>query len=184
MTLAPRSADMCHVLDTSGARPRSTRPVWVWPLCLLVGLVGCLARRRSEPPAREPGQSLVELAIVLPAVVLGLLLVIGLGILGQAKAGVEAVADEAARAGALTSTPAAAEAAATDRAYHVATGYGLDPARLEVTIDAGDFQRGGTFSVEVDYSVPLHELLPMIWGGDVALRHSASEPIDVYRTFR
>jgi len=111
-------------------------------------------------------------------------LVIGLGILGQAKSGVQAVADEAARAGALTSTPEAAEAAATDRAYHVAQGYGLDPGRLEVTIDTGDFRRGGTVSVEVDYSVPLHELLPMIWGGDVTLRHTASEPIDMYRTFR
>jgi Flp pilus assembly protein TadG len=131
---------------------------------------------------REPGQSLVELAVVLPAVVLGLLLVIGLGMLGQAKAGVQAVADEAARAGALTSTPAAAEATATDRAYQVAAGYGLDPGRLGVTIDTGDFQRGGTLRVEVEYSVPLHDLLPMIWGGDVALQHSASEPIDLYRT--
>ena len=67
--------------------------------------VACLAPGGFRPAAREPGQSLVELAIVLPAVVVGLLLVIGLGILGQAKAGVQAVADEAARAGALTSTP-------------------------------------------------------------------------------
>ena len=119
---------------------------------------------------------------MLPAVVVGLLLVIGLGILGQAKAGVQAVADEAARAGALSNTPAAAQAAGTDRAYRVAEGYGLDPGRLAVTIDTSEFQRGGTVSAEVDYSVPLHDLLPMIWGADVALTHTASEPIDTYRT--
>jgi Flp pilus assembly protein TadG len=130
----------------------------------------------------QRAQSLVELAIVLPAVVVGLLLVIGLGILGQAKAGVQAVAGEAARAGALTSTAAAAEAAGTDRAYRVASGYGLDPARLAVSVDTRDFQRGGTLSVEVDYRVPLQDLLPMIWGGDAALSQTASEPIDVYRT--
>ena len=130
----------------------------------------------------QSAQSVVELAIVLPAVVVGLLLVIGLGILGQAKAGVQAVAGEAARAGALTSTTAAAAAAGTDRAYQVATGYGLDPARLAVTVDTRDFRRGGTLSVEVDYRVPLQDLLPMIWGADVALRQTASEPIDVYRT--
>ena len=131
---------------------------------------------------RQTAQSTVELAIVLPSVVVGLLLVIGLGILGQAKAGVQAVADEAARAGALTNTPAAAEAVGTDRAYRVAQGYGLDPGRLAVTIDTSDFQRGGTVSAEVDYRVPLHDLLPMIWGADVPLSHTASEPIDAYRT--
>ena len=130
----------------------------------------------------QPAQSVVELAIVLPAVVVGLLLVIGLGILGQAKAGVQAVAGEAARAGALTSTAAAAEAAGTDRAHQVATGYGLDPARLAVTVDTRDFRRSGTLTVEVDYRVPLQDLLPMIWGADVALSQTASEPIDVYRT--
>lgn len=133
---------------------------------------------------RRPAQSLVELAIVLPAVVVGLLLVIGLGILGQAKAGVQAVADEAARAGALANTATTAEAAGISRAYAVAAGYGLDAGRLGVAIDTGDFRRGGTVSVEVNYRVPLHDLLPMIWGGDVALHHTASEPIDTYRTFR
>jgi hypothetical protein len=129
-----------------------------------------------------PAQSLVELAIVLPAVVVGLLLVIGLGILGQAKAGVQSVADEAVRAAALTNTPATAEAAGVDRAYRVAEGYGLDPARLEVSMDTRNFQRGGTVSTEVGYRVPLHDLLPMIWDADVALTHTASEPIDIYRT--
>jgi hypothetical protein len=160
---------MSNMRETSGVLERSKPRV-------------CLAVRGAALAERDPAQSLVELAVVLPAVVLGLLLVIGLGILGQSKAGVQAVADEAARAGALTSTPAAASAAATDRAYQVAAGYGLDPGRLGVNIDTGDFQRGGTLSVEVDYSVPLHDLLPMIWGGDVALQHSASEPIDLYRT--
>jgi hypothetical protein len=131
---------------------------------------------------RRRAQSLVELAIVLPAVVVGLLLVIGLGILGQAKAGVQSVAGEAARAGALSSTPAAAEAAGMERAYRVAAGYGLEPDRLDVTIDASDFQRGGTVSAEVEYRVPLHDLLPMIWVADPALTQTASEPIDVYRS--
>jgi hypothetical protein len=130
----------------------------------------------------HPAQSLIELAIVLPAVVVGVLLVIGLGILGQAKAGVQSVADEAVRAAALTNTPAAAEVAGVDRAYRVAEGYGLDPGRLEVSVDTGNFQRGGTVSAEVEYRVPLHDLLPMIWGADAALTHTASEPIDVYRT--
>jgi Flp pilus assembly protein TadG len=171
MTFATRLPEMSNTLDISRART-----------CLKPRV--CLTAGGWGRAARERGQSLVELAIVLPAVVVGLLLVIGLGILGQAKAGVQAVADEAARAGALTTAPDAASAAGINRAYQVAEGYGLDPARLDVTIDTADFQRGGTLSVEVDYRVPLHDLLPMIWGGDVALRHSASEPIDRYRTFR
>jgi hypothetical protein len=161
---------MSNVLDMSGGAGKPSQPQV------------SVALRGSARAAREPGQSLVELAIVLPAVVIGLLLVIGLGVLGQAKAGVQAVASEAARAGALTSSPAAAETAGTHRAYQVATGYGLDPGRLAVTIDIGDFQRGGTVSAEVEYRVPLHELLPLIWGADVALSQAASEPIDIYRT--
>ena len=169
ITFMPSSGELANTLEIRAARARSKPRVR-------------LAFRGSARVGHVRGQSLVELAIVLPAVVLGLLLVIGLGILGQAKAGVQEVADEAARAGALTSTSAAASAAAIDRAYQAAAGYGLDPARLAVTIDTSDFQRGGTLSVELDYSVPLHELLPMIWGGDVALHHSASEPIDIYRS--
>jgi hypothetical protein len=131
----------------------------------------------------QPAQSLVELAIALPGVAVGLLLVVGLGVLGQAKAGVQAVADEAARAGALANSADAAEGAGTSRGYAVAQGYGLDTGRLVVSLDTDNFGRGGSVSAEVEYSVPLHDLLPLIWG-DVPLRQTASEPIDAHRSFR
>jgi hypothetical protein len=133
--------------------------------------------------ARQRGQGLVELAIALPAIGVGLLMIVGLGLLAEANAGVEAVAGEAARAGALATDAASAEAAGRGRAYAVAEGYGLDSSRLQVAMHTTDFGRGGGVTVDVDYTVPLHELLPVVWG-DLPLHREAAEPVDRYRTLR
>jgi Flp pilus assembly protein TadG len=131
---------------------------------------------------RQRGQSLVELALALPGIAVGLLLVVGLGILGEAKGGVQAVAGEAARAGALSDDAATAQTAGEARGYAVADGYHLDADRLLVTVDTSDFHRGGTVRASVEYTLPLHELLPGIWG-DLPLEAHASEPVDEYRSF-
>ncbi len=133
--------------------------------------------------ARQQGQGLVEVALVLPAIAVGMLLVVGLGLLARTNGGVAGVAGEAARAGALASNAATAEQAGQDRAAAVADGYGLERERLRVSLDTADFRRGGEVRATVDYTVPLGGLVPLVWG-DVPLHHEAAEPVDPYRTFR
>lgn len=133
---------------------------------------------------REHAQGLVELAIVTPGVLLGLILLLGLGLVMRADGGVAGVAVEAARAAALASDSASAATAARNQALLVGQGYGLSNGSLKVaTVDTSGFRRGGEVRVVVSYVLPLGELPLLGWQG-MTLRHEAFAPIDPNRTFR
>jgi Flp pilus assembly protein TadG len=86
---------------------------------------------RGDVTSADRGQSTVELALVLPFVMLVLLGVVQVGGLVRDQILVVHAAREAARAGAVTTDPAAPRRAAE-------TGDGLDPGRLRVgTVRAG-----------------------------------------------
>lgn len=132
---------------------------------------------------RVRAQSVVEFVLLLPAMLVGLMIVLALGLVARADAGVAAVAVEAARAGSLASDATAVVPAAEARALAVAEGYGLEPRRLEPRVDPSDFRRGGEVRVVVDYTLVLG-VLPMLGWGTVPLHHEAAEPIDLNRTLR
>jgi hypothetical protein len=79
---------------------------------------------------RQRAQGLVELAMVMPGVLLGLMILLGLGLVVRADGGVAGVAVEAARAAALASDPRSAAAAARQRAAAAAGGSRSGPAGM------------------------------------------------------
>jgi Flp pilus assembly protein TadG len=129
----------------------------------------------------QPAQATLELALVVPGLLLGLFLITAVGLVARADGEVAGVAVEGARAGALVSSASDVEQAATDRATAVATAYGMTFQRLDVTVDASQFRRGGSVRVEVTYQLPL-DSLPLIGWGTIQLQHQAVEPVDSFRS--
>ena len=133
---------------------------------------------------RLRAQGLVELAIVLPGVMLAVMILAGLGIVLRADGGVAGVAVEAARAAALAPNASSASNAARNEAMVVAEGYGLTNGTLQLTsIDTSNFHRGGEVRVVVKYILPVSGL-PLLGWQAVTLQHEAFAPIDPNRTFR
>jgi Flp pilus assembly protein TadG len=103
---------------------------------------------------RHRGQSLVELAIVLP-----LLILLALGSaqfvrLALTRAGLDAATAAAAAAAARATSATAATAAGRQAFMPIAAAYGLDPATT-VSIDAGAFARGTAVTASASTPVAL-----------------------------
>jgi len=130
---------------------------------------------------RYSAQATIELALVVPGLLLGLFLITAVGLVARADGEVAGVAVEAARAGALVSSVANVKQAANDRAAAVATSYRMTLEHLDVVVDAGDFRRGGSVRVEVNYQLPL-DSVPLIGWGTIQLHHQAIEPVDSFRS--
>jgi Flp pilus assembly protein TadG len=130
---------------------------------------------------RYRAQATIELALVVPGLLLGLFLITAVSLVARADGEVAGVAVEAARAGALVSSSADVVPAASDRATAVATSYGMTMERLDVVVDGTDFKRGGSVRVDVTYQLPL-DSLPLIGWGTVQLHHLAVEPVDTFRS--
>lgn len=133
---------------------------------------------------RQRAQGLVELAMVMPGVLLGLMILLSLGLVLRADGGVAGVAVEAARAAALASDASRAAIAARKQAVSVGDGYGLTNGSLELAaVDASAFRRGGEVRVVITYVLPVGNL-PLLGWQAITLRHEAFAPIDPNRTFR
>jgi Flp pilus assembly protein TadG len=101
----------------------------------------------SGAPARtEGGQATVELALVLPLVVLFLLAIVQVGLIARDEVLVVHAAREAAREAAVTAASGAARRAAEG-------GSGLGGSRLDVTVVRRD-PPGGQVEVRVNYRAP------------------------------
>jgi Flp pilus assembly protein TadG len=125
---------------------------------------------RTPQPARSPhltgrgrlgddGFAAVELVILLPAFVLVLLLVVGLGRVQQAEIQVTGAARDAARAASLTRTPAAAVGAARAGVDVALAAQDLTcSGGPDVVVDTAGFAPGGRVQVQVSCSVRLGDL--------------------------
>ena len=137
----------------------------------------CLRRWLAD----QRGSALVEVALVLPLLLLLALGVVGVGRVIQARMSVSAVAREAARVAALAQSPgeAAEQGLAAGRA--VAHGYGLTNGSLRLVVDPGALDRGGAVRAAAGYRVSLDDLPLMGWvHADVAAEHV--ERVDLYRS--
>ena len=140
-------------------------------------MAACLRRWLAD----QRGSALVEVALVLPLLLLLALGVVGVGRVIQARMSVSAVAREAARVAALAQSPgeAAEQGLAAGRA--VAMGYGLTNGTLTVRVDPAALERGGAVHAWASYRVSLEDLPLMGWAGaDVAAEHV--ERVDLYRS--
>lgn len=127
------------------------------------------------------GQALVETALVLPIFLILAFGVIGIGRVTQARMEVDAVAREAARAAALASDPANALSQGTARGQSVATDYGLTNGTLQLSIDVGQFERGGEVHASADYTVSFNDL-PLLSWARVTVTSVHVERLDLYRS--
>ena len=115
----------------------------------------------DRPGGRQRGQATVELALVLPLVVVFALIVVQAGLVAKDLVLVHHAAREGARAVAVDPTPAAARAG-------VAGGARLDQGRLGVSLSGGTTE-GDLATVTVTYESPTNVPLVGALVGDVTL---------------
>lgn len=132
---------------------------------------------------REDGTAAVEMVLIAPALLLLLAVIVGSGRVVSTKSAVLSVAREAARAAAEAPDAPSAQSAANDRARSVAAGLGLDPTRLEIRHDAGDFARGAPYEVRVSYRVRLSDLPAFgVLPGSFTVRATHTELTERYKS--
>src|SRR5690606_33017270 len=130
----------------------------------------------------ERGSASVELAVVAPALVILMLLVVFAGRAADTDAQVTRAAGAAARAASLRQHPTDAAADAhTTAADNLATaGITCDP--LHVDVDLADFRAGGAVAVTVACHVPMSDMALLGVPGTRTSVSSAVEHIDQYRS--
>ncbi len=129
----------------------------------------------------QSGSALVEAALVLPVL---LVLIAGIVITGRvahAQIAVQSVARETGRTVAVAPSAAEGHAAGEVRAHAVAAGHGLAASGLDISIDAGNFERGGVVRVVAAYEVALGDL-PLLGELAVTVSSSHEQRIDLYRS--
>jgi hypothetical protein len=130
----------------------------------LVGALLAEAQPRRLAPVRRTAQALVELALVLPVVLVLVFGTIGISRYVQTSVAVIAVAHEAARAGALASSPAEAVDRMRERAASVAPGLGLTPESVKLSWDVARFGSSpGEVEAIVEYPLDFADV-PIVGG--------------------
>jgi Flp pilus assembly protein TadG len=145
-------------------------------------MTGTRPRHRARRH-RERGTATLELTVV----ALGLLVfaagLIAIGRLTDTRTALAGVAREGARAAADAPTASQAVRLGQATARQTASGYGLDPARLQISVDPQGFVRGGTLLVLASYQVRLSDLPTLrLLPGQVTLTARQLEPIDPFRS--
>ncbi|MEM9608484.1 MAG: TadE family protein [Actinomycetota bacterium] len=122
---------------------------------------------RRRPARSERGQTTVELAIVLPLIIIFLLFVVQVGLVVRAQLMVTHAVREGARAAAVGEDPTAAVVAASS----------LDPERLVVSRSGGD-QAGELVTIAVEFVAPTDVPLVGAFVGDVTLSTTATMRVE------
>ena len=130
----------------------------------------------------ECGQALVEVALVIPILLLLAFGVVAVGQVTDAQMGVSAVAREAARAAALANGPGEAASQGVTQGREVAAGYHLGDGSLQLAVNGGNFTRGGTVQASARYTVSLGDL-PLLGWTHITVGSTHLERIDLYRSF-
>lgn len=123
----------------------------------------------------------LELAILLPFVIVMLLLVVAFGRVERGRELVDQAAASAARAASLSTSPGRAQSAAVDAATQTLTDGGLSCAGMQVTVDTSSFHPGGNVTAHLSCSTDLAGLTLSGVPGHVHLSSSATSPLEPYR---
>lgn len=130
---------------------------------------------------RDAGLMALELAILAPAVIAMLLLVVGFGRVTHARQLVDQAAAASARAASLAPSPAAARSGAEQAAHDTLTGAGLSCRDARVAVDLADYRPGGILTVRVWCTSDLSRLALAGLPGQVTLDAVAASPLEPYR---
>ena len=132
----------------------------------------------------ESGAAAVEVAVLAPALVALLLLVVAAGRVTTADARVRDLAADAARAASMRASRPAAVAAA-EAAVADAVARGEVPCRTATAhVDSSGFRPGGHVSVAVHCVVDLSDLAMVGLPGERTFQSTAIEVVDRYRSDR
>jgi Flp pilus assembly protein TadG len=123
----------------------------------------------------------LELAILLPFVIIMLLLVVAFGRVERGRELVDQAAASAARAASLSTSPGAARTAAIDAATQTLASGGLSCSGMQVTVDTSTFHAGGDVTANLSCTADLSGLTLSGVPGHVHLASSATSPLEPYR---
>lgn len=129
----------------------------------------------------DRGATVVEVALLTPALLILLLLAVGLGRLAHARQQVEGAARDAARAASLERAPGRAQAAGVQAAHLTLTQAGISCQQLQVVVDVSANHPGGQVRATVTCTVSMTGLSP---AGLHTMRVSdtAIVPIEIHRS--
>lgn len=136
--------------------------------------------RRPRPD--EKGSISVEVAVLAPAFVFLMLLVVYAGKVSEAAAVVERAASNAARAASLRQHPGDAERDARDTATANLAASGVTCAELTATVDTSALRPGGTVAVTVRCEASMSDVALLGVPGRQTFTARAVEVIDRYRS--
>jgi Flp pilus assembly protein TadG len=130
----------------------------------------------------ERGSISVEVAVIAPAFVFLMLLVVYAGKVSEADGNVERAAAEGARAASLRQNPAAAidDARAVVEANLAAAG--VPCSQLDTSVDTSTFEPGGTVTVTVRCDAPMADVTLLGVPGTRSFTATSTEVIDTYRS--
>lgn len=131
--------------------------------------------------ANERGSIAVEVAIITPAFVFLMLLVVFAGKVSEADGNVERAASEAARAASLRQHPDDATADARTAAQENLVAAGVHCTVLDTSVDTSDFRAGGTVTVTVSCQASMADVTLIGVPGTRTFTARAVEVIDRYR---
>lgn len=146
-----------------------------------------VAHHRARPVRGgrgEAGTVAVEAAVVAPALVVLMLLVVFAGRVSEADGNVQRAASEAARAASLRQAPAAASQAATDTVAANLEAAGTPCRSGRTQVDTSRLRPGGTVAVEVVCTVSMSDVALLGVPGTRTFRARAVEVVDRFRSDR
>lgn len=129
----------------------------------------------------ERGSIAVEVAVIAPALVFLMLLVVYAGKVSEADGNVERAASDAARAASLRQYPGDATTDAQDTAAANLTAAGVPCLTLTTNVDTDDFAPGGTVTVTVRCEASMEDVTLLGVPGRRTFTATAVEVIDTYR---
>ncbi len=137
--------------------------------------------RRNGQGEPDRGSVSVEVAVIAPAFVFLMLLVVFAGKVSEADGNVERAAANAARAASLRQHSADAATDATETAAANLRTSGVRCLDLRTSVDVADFAPGGTVTVTITCEASMADVTLLGVPGRRTFAASATEVIDTYR---
>jgi Flp pilus assembly protein TadG len=138
-------------------------------------------KRSSLDRRSERGSVSVEVAVIAPAFVFLMLLVVFAGKVSEADGNVERAAAEGARAASLRQHPGNAATDARSAVEANLATAGVSCSTLEAIVDTSDFEPGGTVTVTVECTASMADVTLLGVPGTRTFTATATEVIDTYR---
>ena len=137
--------------------------------------------RRAPRSRDERGSIAVEVAVIAPAFVVLMLLVVFAGTVAEADGNVQRAASEAARAASLRQHPGDATDDAQATAAQNLSAAGVPCSTLATTVDTTDFRAGGTVTVTVACEASMADVALLGVPGSRTFTARVVEVIDRHR---